>query len=185
MQAGPQPWNRLAVIVSLLEHVQPSALGRTALMKCLYLLEAMRGVQLGYHFRLYTYGPFDSDVLDDLTYAERLGAVVSDAKLYSAGYGYEIRPGPKAVEVRDRAQGFLAGVGDDIAWIAAHFAPRSAVELETLSTLVFVDRAASGRRIDLDEIVDRVHGIKPRLSREAILREARALLADGLLKNLR
>jgi hypothetical protein len=36
-------------------------------MKCLYFLQTVRRVPLRYHFGLYTYGPFDSDVLIDLS----------------------------------------------------------------------------------------------------------------------
>src|SRR5262249_12172233 len=54
---------RLATIVALVERSSGKSLGRTAVMKLLYFLSALRGVQLGYRFTLYSYGPFDSEVL--------------------------------------------------------------------------------------------------------------------------
>jgi hypothetical protein len=50
-----------------------SPIGRTALMKYCYFLQALRGVPLGYNFSLYSYGPFDAAVLSDLGDAEALG----------------------------------------------------------------------------------------------------------------
>ena len=43
--------------------------GRTALMKFVYFLKELKGVPFDYRFTLHTYGPFDSRVLDDLSYA--------------------------------------------------------------------------------------------------------------------
>jgi len=36
-------------------------------MKLLYFLQEWKGVRLNYDFRLYTYGPFESEVLSDLS----------------------------------------------------------------------------------------------------------------------
>ena len=66
--------DRIALIARLVARA-PTRLGRTALMKCLFFLKVVKHVPLPYSFGLYTYGPFDSDVLDDLQYAEALGAV--------------------------------------------------------------------------------------------------------------
>ena len=55
---------RTASIAELVRKAS-AGFGRTALMKCLYFLQTVHRVPLGYHFGLYTYGPFDSDVLSD------------------------------------------------------------------------------------------------------------------------
>ena len=75
-------WNRLGLICSLVEKSKGKA-GRTALMKFAYLLKALKCVPLDYRFTLYTYGPFDSDLLDDLSYAEALEAVQSSLVHFS------------------------------------------------------------------------------------------------------
>ena len=84
-------WNklqdaRLAVIAKLATLAPAGYLGRTALMKFCYLLQTVRQVPLGYRFTLYSYGPFDSDVLSDL------GTAVQ----YLGGYGYRIRKSDRA-----------------------------------------------------------------------------------------
>src|SRR6516164_9081486 len=83
---------RIAVVSDLVGKA-PAGFGRTALMKCLYFLQTVRHVPLGYHFRLYTYGPFDSDVLSDLSLAERFGLVESKLSQFSGGYRYELHGG--------------------------------------------------------------------------------------------
>ena len=65
---------RLALISTLAERTTGKPLGRTALIKLCFFLQTMRSVPLGYHFTLYSYGPFDPDVLADLNSAEALGA---------------------------------------------------------------------------------------------------------------
>jgi uncharacterized protein YwgA len=65
MSAQRRSWLRLGILSELVARSN-NKLGRTALMKLAFLLQTVRGVPLGYHFRLYTYGPYDGDVLDDL-----------------------------------------------------------------------------------------------------------------------
>ena len=71
-------------------------------MKLLFLLTTIKDVPLGYRFRMYNYGPFDSEVLSDIDYAARLDALSVDMERYVNGYEYYIRPGPAADEVIDR-----------------------------------------------------------------------------------
>ena len=65
---------RLSAILAVVKRRGRQGLGRTALMKFLYFLQQVRGVDLGYNFTLYTYGPFDAAVLEDLSSTTSLGA---------------------------------------------------------------------------------------------------------------
>jgi hypothetical protein len=173
---------RIGVISDLVER-SPRGIGRTSLMKCLYFLQVVRDVPLGYRFRLYIYGPFDPDVLNDLSLAERLGAVESKLQYYPGGYGYELNRGTAAPRVAKVAHEFLARYQDDIDWVVQMFGARSALDLETASTLVFVDRSVLERpEVSLREIVQKVHEVKPHLTIGAIEREARRLKEQGLIK---
>jgi hypothetical protein len=173
---------RVAVIADLLGKV-PAGFGRTALMKCLFFLQILRGVPLRYHFRLYTYGPFDPNVLSDLSIAERLGAVRSELEGFEGGYRYELGPGADAQRLIERASDFLGSYEAHIEWVARTFGGRTARELENASTIVFVDRAAEqrGTLLPLDELVRRVHDVKPHLPPDLIESEARALTEQGLI----
>ena len=71
-------FSRLALMASIsdLFRAKSPTLGRTAIMKLCFFLQESKGVPLGYHFSLYSYGPFDSDVLSDLGTAVRLKASI-------------------------------------------------------------------------------------------------------------
>ena len=84
MNAEQHRWFRLGVLTQLVES-STTRLGRTALMKLAYLLQTVRRVPLGYDFRLYTYGPYQSDVLNDLGRLETMQAVVSEVVPYPSG----------------------------------------------------------------------------------------------------
>src|SRR5438477_5059079 len=97
---------RLAVITELASRAPNGHIGRTALMKFSYFLQTVRGVPLGYRFTLYSYGPFDSNVLSDLSTTENLGAVQSSLTYYPGGYGYQITRGQDADSALKAAQDF-------------------------------------------------------------------------------
>src|SRR5258708_4427600 len=99
--------DRIALIADLVARA-PTRLGRTALMKCLFFLKVVGQVPLPYSFGLYTYGPFDSNVLDDLQYAEALGAVEGHLVEYPRARGYEYQRGPKFEDVEKQALEFLS-----------------------------------------------------------------------------
>src|SRR5689334_10646515 len=120
MSATTFPWYRFALIAELAEKT-PARLGRTALMKFAYFLQVLRSVPLGYHFTLYSYGPFDSGVLDDLAYAQTLEAVKVHTVDYSNGYGYDIQPGRAAKEIKAKAAEFLTAHQDAIDWVVREF----------------------------------------------------------------
>ena len=60
-------------------------LGRTAIMNFFFFLQESAGVPLNYQFSLYSYGPFDSDVLADISAAERLDVLKSSTVYYPSG----------------------------------------------------------------------------------------------------
>jgi uncharacterized protein len=186
MSAADFPWDRFAMIAVLAEKIPFGRIGRTALMKFTYFLQELRGVPLGYDFTLYAYGPFDAAVLDDLAYAQALDAVKVRIVYYPNGYGYEIRPGRAAKEVKESARGFLADHQDEIDWVIREFGSLTAAELELASTMVYVDREAlrSSQRLTLTELVRQVLAVKPRFTEDQAYAQARSLLEKGLLQSI-
>jgi hypothetical protein len=175
-------FSELAVIADLVRRA-PGVVGRTALMKCLLFLKTLREVPLPYTFRLYTYGPFDSKVLEDLRYAESLGAIRSTLIAYPGGQGYQLQAGPDAGKIEERASDFLDRYRESIDWVLDEFGNRSAIDLEMASTLIYVDRslAEKGSKVPASELAKRVHDIKPHLTTDVIEGEARRLKDRGLL----
>ncbi len=178
---------RVALIPALAAKTSGGQMGRTALMKYMYFLQALRNLQLGYRFTLYSYGPFDSDVLADLGTAEDIGAVESEAVSYPGGYGYKIKPGSKAEWLQRRASKFLNNHKADVLWVTGKFGSYSSAQLELVSTIIYVDREAARKkeRIKLQNLAQRVQQIKPHFREAHILSFAEQLAGDKLLKATR
>jgi uncharacterized protein len=174
---------RLALIPVLAEKHPDGHIGRTALMKYMYFLQAIRDVPLGYHFSMYSYGPFDSDVLSDLSSAEALSVVCSTPVSFSGGYGYRIQPGPNAEKMKAANEGFLKEHSSDIDWLLTQFAGFNSADLELASTIIYVDREFSEEHEHrpLAEVLARVHEIKPHFSTDRIQRSLDSLRSRGLL----
>ncbi|HWE38875.1 MAG TPA: hypothetical protein VG406_20165 [Isosphaeraceae bacterium] len=156
-------------------------------MKLIYFLQTVKNVPLNYNFSLYVYGPYDPEVLDDLAYAQSLGALDVRVESYkSGGYGFEIQPGPAKVHFKALAKEFLDKHRDHIDWVLREFGEYSPARLELASTMVFIDREAvrSGERLRRDDLVRRVLEIKPRFSLTAGYEQARELEERHLLSSI-
>lgn len=173
---------RIGVITRLAEKSSGN-LGRTALMKFCYFLQTLRDVPLGYRFTLYSYGPFDSDVLADLDTAEALSAVESTVVPYQGGYGYEIKPSSQSGPALRSAAGFLEKHEEDIDWVVNEFKGLNSADLELVGTIVYVDReaASAGQSLKIEELVQRVKDVKPRFSEGQIRKQAEKLSEKKLL----
>lgn len=181
-----QLWFRLELFCTLIDQAPaPARLGRTAIMKLAYLLQTVKGLPLGYDFRLHTYGPFDSDVLNDLGSAEALGAVKSQMVTFSSGpgYGYEFDTGENRDFIRQKGEAVLSQHEPAIRWAMEEFGGRSASELELLTTIIYADREAAQRReqITRKELARKVGEIKPHFTEQYIAEKIEELNRKGLL----
>jgi len=176
---------RLGILTELVER-SSCKLGRTAIMKLAFLLQTLKGVPLDYNFRLYTYGPYDSDVLNDLGQAETLGAVKSKMVTYPHGYGYEFSIGPNCKVVKSFGRRELSKFNDSINWVLTEFGQRNASDLELLSTIIYADRDALERhqRISSDDLCRQVREIKPRFTEEFVRQQIASLAEKGLLLSM-
>src|SRR5262249_30687971 len=129
---------RRAVIVALAGRLN-DRLGRTGLMKLIYFLQTLRGAPLGYSFRLYTYGPYDGQVLEDLGITQSLRGVRTREFQWPGGAGYLISEGEATESILARARTEIAGINDDLDWVVNEFGNRSASDLELASTIVYID----------------------------------------------
>lgn len=174
---------RVALIHVLAGRSPQGHIGRTAVVKFLYFLQALRNVPLGYRFTLYSYGPFDSDVLADLANAEALGLVESTVVQFPGGYGYEIKPGRNTEWLQKRSAKFLKQYERDVDWVIREFGTLTSGQLELVSTIVYVDQEAASNKeeLSLDEIAELVKEIKPHFSTGQIMEFAVQLRDEGLL----
>ena len=174
---------RLGLIPALAERHPAGHIGRTALMKYMYFLQTLRNIPLGYRFSMYSYGPFDSNVLSDLSSAEAMGVVSSTPIAFSGGFGYEIRPAQNATRAKQSIESFLAEHEDDVSWLFKHFGALNSAQLELASTVVYVNRefAEAGHTAGTAEIAARVREIKPHFNKEEIEQSVESLRVSGLI----
>lgn len=161
---------RASILARMVSTAPDKKLGRTQVMKLFYFLQELKGVQLGYDFRLFTYGPFDSEVLSDLATSCSLGTVVERTVIYPRGYGYEITPSAQAEHLSEELHTANEALAAQVDTVVSEFGGLSASELELRSTILFVDHemAAENQNVTSNEIADRVRQIKPHFSQETI-----------------
>lgn len=177
-------WERIALIGVMCKEAPKGALNRTAVMKCAYFLQTLRAVPLGYNFTLYSYGPYDKDVLDDLDYAERLGIVQSERVEYPGGYGYRIQASSRLESARECSSEFLSTCEESIRWVLDQFGTMRSADLELASTVVYADRESPRHSQTLRELARRVREVKPHFTKEQVLARARCLQQKNLLQSI-
>lgn len=173
---------RLALVPVLAERSPTGRIGRTALMKYMYFLQTLRGLPLGYNFSMYSYGPFDSAVLSDLTSAEVLNIVETSPVQFPGGYGYRIKPSVQAESAKTNAIEFLSSHNEDIEWLFLTFGMLNSAELELTSTIVYIDQefVDASSQVSTCEMATRLREIKPHFS----LKKIHGFLEDLLRRNV-
>lgn len=160
---------RQAALVASLVKRQPG-IGRTALMKYVYLLQTVKGTPLGFDFAIYTYGPYDSAVLSRVAMGVRWGAIKEQTVHHPSGTGYELKAGPSVDDVLGLDSDFLAGQEANIRWVVETFGGFTAAKMELIATMVFADREAKacGSAMAKEDLIDRVLAIKPKFTRDTV-----------------
>jgi uncharacterized protein YwgA len=179
-----QEWQlRLAVLSTLVKEA-PQKPGRTALMKFAYLLQAVKGVPLGYRFELYNYGPYDSTVLGDLSQAVTLKAILSETVYYpSGGYGYEYTVNEEGYWALCNKVAELETYRNEIDWVLKEFGSEQASRLELISTIIFAEREMNRKNQERskEELCRRVKGIKPHFPDEIIAKTVDELIKKDII----
>ncbi|MBF0560164.1 MAG: restriction endonuclease [Nitrospirae bacterium] len=167
------PWKRYVLIAELakrLDTVSPQ-FGKTALQKLVFLLQEVYKIDCGYDFELYSYGPFDSQLLGDLDLVESWGCVSVESVNALLG-GYRIHPTKKVDLVREKATGFLddAKTKSALDNLVSTYGALKARDLELRATTVYVERNlwAKNESPDKTTVCRFVAQIKPRFTRREI-----------------
>lgn len=167
------PWRRYALIAELakrLDGVSPQ-FGKTDLEKLVYLFQEVYGIDCGYEFELYSYGPFTSLLLGDLDQVAHFGCV-SVEPVHSITGGYEIRPTNKENFLEEKAADFLNDekIISALDSLVSEFGSLTAKELELRATIVYVERDMhlKDEKATKEEICRIVSEIKPKFSRHEI-----------------
>jgi len=174
---------RYATIIDIIKEMKKREykIGRTALVKLIYLLQENLNVPVGYDFSLYTYGPFAKEILDDLDYLSYLDAVKTEV----ADGRYDILPGENSVidYIDKEAKPFIEENKEKISDIVEKFGSLPAKSLELITTIHFVVNDYKENNIDFMEkdIARLIHEIKPYFSEDEVLENIDKLKQNGLI----
>lgn len=173
---------RLGILARMVEK-RPS-LGKTAIMKSIFILQQVYKVPLGYDFEIYTYGPYSSDVTEIIQLAADLDAITIDTVLFPPGHlGYELKPTAKTSRLVEAEQDFVMIHDDSITEVIQLFGDKTAKELELSSTIIYVfsNHFRNNWDTSVEAVCKSVHRIKPHFDITHIRKEYEALKSKGIL----
>lgn len=162
------PWTQCGVIADLtqrLKDVSPQ-FGKTALQKMVFLLQEVYKVDVGYSFGFHTFGPFAGELLGNLDFAERMGAVVVKSVEGTYGYGYSIEPGEHVMDVREKAKDFLSQHKKSMDDLVDEFGEKNAKQLELLTTIIYLNKEImfDEHKMPRDEAIKKIRELKPKFT---------------------
>lgn len=176
------PWNKYGLIAELVEKLADKSpqFGKTALMKFIFILQEIYKVPCGYEFSLYTYGPYCSDVLDDLEYIDALDGVEI---IGLEKRGYVIRSGKESGYFRKKADGFLCHNKEKIDKAVEMFGSMTARELELRSTIIYIVNNYRHENMEVieEDLFNGIKEIKPQFSLEEIKGAYKELLKNKII----
>ena len=171
------------LLISKIAQLVPS-IRKTAMMKCIYLLDAIEKVPTNYNFEIYTYGPYSSQVMEEIDFARQKGYIAMSGVLFPDGkYGYSINCTSQAENCLANSHELDKYLGS-ITKIANEFGQKPAKSLELIATIVFVDYAYSktSNQTVGSVVCESVKRIKPHFSADVISNEYSLLQQKGYLK---
>jgi uncharacterized protein YwgA len=164
--------SRFGTIMTLVELLRHT--GKIRLQKLLYFLQEGWGVQLGYDFVMYHYGPYCAQVDADLSVLVAAGVVKISVDL--GGYGYHVVPGElRPASLVEAAQGL-----EEIRSVLEAFPQSDAASLELAATVHFVHSLMPGAQ--RHSVVEQVRALKPKFSVAAVEAQYDRLASLRLIK---
>ncbi|WP_018085605.1 hypothetical protein [Desulfurispora thermophila] len=154
-------------VLALLEKMQQygSWCGETHLQKCLYFLQELLKVPVGYQYVLYKHGPYSFDLHDEIT--EMRAKMFLELRPRQYPYGPSIVPGKIAGRLKELyAEPFTRYAGQ-IDYVAQKLAVLGVAKLEQLATSLYV--TLKNPAASLEERACRVVELKPHVDKTAAL----------------
>lgn len=154
--------NRMAAVLGeLIERLRErgSWAGETHIQKTAYLLSALLGVDLGFEFVLYKYGPYSFELHGEL------GSLLTDGLIEiqfpDPRYGGQLRLTSHGEEYRRRFPRTIEEYGSRIRLLTDHVGTKNVAQLERLATAVFLSRQYLGE--DREHRARRLSEVKPHI----------------------
>ena len=167
------------IILNIIE--QYPGLGKTAVMKILYMLQQVKNINLNYDFTIYTYGPYSAEVVEDIDDLIEDSLIDSCAYEYNNYVGYNLNLTTMGkTKLSKLATKDEAKIKDVLSFVE----DKHAKDLELLSTIIFIENqyAKNQWTKEQDDIVGKVAEIKPHFNREKISMAYTTLLEKKYIK---
>jgi len=179
MSDATNDWARYAAVTYLASHLgRGERFGKKALQKVIYLLQECKGIDLGIPYTFYTYGVFSSELASTVEVLQNIDGL--NVEYLASENAYYISAGALADEIISRGKEFLDSYKQEFEEMIAFAKGKTGKCLELISTIIFVanspEFAGNGNN---DEIVERVHELKPKFDKQTIHAEFAELLRDG------
>lgn len=173
------PWEKYGMIAYLAKKIQGlnTQFGKTTIQKLIYILQEIYGVNIGYKYILYNYGPYSQDLASDLDYVAALDGVT--ISWVNSG-GYDIKPGDRNEVFIEKSSGFINLNKEKIDQAIMEFGGYNAKELELRATIIYMVHEHDEK--DIEKIVEKVYDLKPYFSCEKIRSAVIELKEKGLLE---
>ena len=156
-------------------------LGKKAIQKNVHLIQELGGVDAGYRFSFYTYGPYSSGLAGDLDVVAALGG--AKITYYSSDNYYRIERGENTDHLIKKGQSFIEQNRTAIDRVLNTFGGRLAKSLELVSTIVYLRRhAPAGEFENKEKLAARVKALKPKYHDDEIaaaITEVKDFLTKG------
>lgn len=169
---------RKNAIIKMLQ--ENPGMGKTAVMKTIFMLQQVKHMDLGCEFSIYTYGPYNADVMEDID------ELVSDGLLSSSAYSYKDYIG-YTLSATDSGEEAVSNLKDQDAAALKETLDfvrgKNAKELELYSTIIYIEDwyLKNKKANSVSAIVKKVHEIKPHFSEETIQNAYTCLSAASFL----
>jgi len=179
-------WERYALMTELITRLQKvnQKIGKTILEKMLYLLQVLYKIDVGYDFEFYTYGPYSSQILNDLTQVEYWKGLKVE-RISDLLNGYKITTDTKATFFIEKGRKYIETpqIDNALNQLTTTFGQYSAKDLELIATIVYVDQEIKTEDMipNQEQILGVVKQLKPRFSDEEINTKIELLQNKGFV----
>lgn len=179
-------WKKYGIIPVLADKLRQrdKNFGKTALQKYVYILQTLYGVEIGYDFEMYTYGPYCSELHSNLDLVEHWGCVSVES---DGEHGYTIHPGEYDNLTAKDSFFRHDNTGRAIDQLKMDFGGLYAKDLELRATLIYIDREYKRKNAELteDKLCNTVMEIKPKFTKDIIIDAIEELKEKNFLLTLR
>ena len=176
---------RKNTISYLLKRLEGKQIGKKSIQKLVYFLQEEFGVGLNYRYRMYHYGPYCSELSNDLDIMDMMEIInISPVMFSPAMYGYSIKLGKYGEEQASDMEQSPPSDKDRFDKLLNIFGGYSAKKLELYATMHMVERILRGREgqdSGKDSVMREVKILKPKYSDDEIENAYNDLLDNSII----